>query len=121
YALMQVELERQVQNQKLSVYAGFAGAIGSLFGKQTVAAKIAAVAQATINTYLGATATFAQTPGGIIIKSAAAASAVASGLKSIKEILKVKAPGGGGGSMPSASGLTSSGTNPVISSDGGLT
>ena len=118
YAMMQVALEKEVQRQKLSVISGFAGAIAGLFDENTIAAKVAAVAQATINTYLGATAAFAQTPGGIFIKSLAAGTAIATGLANLKQILKVKTKGGGGGGSIS----TPSGTpqvSPVISSDGG--
>lgn len=120
YAMIEVELERQVQRQKYQVVADFSSALAGLFGEQTGIAKAAAIAQATINTYLGATAAFAQTPGGIVIKSLAAAAAVAAGLANIRQIVKVKAPGGssGGGSVPSANQ-----TQPAearTTSDGGL-
>ena len=56
-AIYQAELE-----SKLGVYADFAGSIASLFGEQTAIGKAAAVAQATINTYLAATRALASYP-----------------------------------------------------------
>ncbi|MFA7673966.1 MAG: hypothetical protein WCY62_08980, partial [Clostridia bacterium] len=93
YAALQIQLETEVQRSKLQVYSDFAGAISTLFGENTIIAKAAAVAQAIINTYLGATAAFAQTPGGIIIKSLAAGTAIATGLASVKKILEVNTEG----------------------------
>jgi len=93
YSGLQIQLEQQTQDAKLAIYAGFAGQIANLLGQQTVAGKIAAIAQTAINTYLGAQAAFAQTPGGIGIKSAAAALAVATGLANIRKILAVDTSG----------------------------
>ncbi|MFA7361924.1 MAG: hypothetical protein WC139_12905, partial [Candidatus Kapaibacterium sp.] len=90
YANYQIALEDQVQRSKFQIVSDFAGSIAGLLGEQTALGKIAAVAQATINTYLGATAAFAQTPGGIIIKSLAAATAVAQGILSVKKIKNTK-------------------------------
>lgn len=89
YSNAQIELVRAEQRAKYSIYAGFAGAVSDLLGENTKVGKIAAIAQATINTYLGATAAFSQTPGGIIIKSLAASTAIASGLASVKKIMSV--------------------------------
>jgi hypothetical protein len=97
-------LAEEEKNAKLSIYGDFAGSLAGLFGENTKVGKIAAVAQATINTYLGATAAFAQTPGGIVIKSIADAAAVVSGIASVRKILAVKSglPGDSGGSAPTA-------------------
>lgn len=89
YSNAQIELVRAEQRAKMSIYAGFAGAVSNLLGENTKVGKAAAIAQATINTYLGATAAFSQTPGGIVIKSLAAATAIASGLASVKKIMSV--------------------------------
>ena len=89
YANAKIELVKAEQRAKMSIYANFAGSVADLLGENTKVGKIAAIAQATINTYLGATAAFAQTPGGVIIKSLAAATAVASGLASVKKIISV--------------------------------
>jgi len=93
YAQLRIDLEDDVQRAKWKVLSDFSGAISQLFGQNTIAAKIAAIAQATINTYLGATAAFAQTPGGILIKSLAAAAAVAQGIASVMKIRSVSTGG----------------------------
>lgn len=134
YAQLRINLEEEVQRSKYEAMSSIIGDIGSLFEENTVIAKLAAVAQATINTYLGATAAFAQTPGGIFIKSLAAGAAIAMGLKSVGKILAVNpksasAPSAGGyssGPMTVGSGLSggvTSGTGmPVYGAarDGGL-
>jgi hypothetical protein len=108
YAAYAKNLAREEQSSKLAIYGDFAGSLASLFGENTKVARIAAVAQATINTYLGATAAFTYTTGGIITRSLAAGAAIATGLASVKKILSVKSglPGDSGGSstsVPSAS------------------
>jgi hypothetical protein len=56
--------------------------------------KAANIATAIIDTYRGAQSAFAQTPGGVIIKSIAAAAAVAAGLVNIKRIESTRYNGG---------------------------
>mgnify|MGYP001561259060 CR=1 FL=1 len=105
YANYQKILDNEVATAKLQVAGNIAGNLAELFGEQTRIGKLAAVAQATINTYLGATAAFAQTPGGIIIKSIAAGAAIIAGIKSVKKILSVKSglpKDSSGGAVPSA-------------------
>jgi hypothetical protein len=122
YAAYNKVLAREEQAAKLAIYSDFAGSLASLFGNNTKIGRIASVAQATINTYLGATAAFAQTPGGIVIKSAAAAAAIVQGLASVKKILSTKSglpgdSGGGGGSTASVSAgvpSTASAPNPTM-------
>lgn len=87
FANYQKMLDKEVQQAKLAVYGDFAGSIATLFGEQSKVGKAAAIAQATINTYLGATAAFAQTPGGIFIKTLAATSATLLGLANVKKIV----------------------------------
>jgi len=115
YAAYNKALAREEQAAKLAIYSDFAGSLASLFGNNTKIGRIASVAQATINTYLGATAAFAQTPGGIVIKSAAAASAIIQGLASVKKILSTKSglPGdsGGGSGAVSAPSVSAGVTN----------
>ena len=88
----------------LGVAASAFDAISELAGESSAAGKAAAVASATINTYLGASSAYAQTPGGPIIKGVAAGVAVLAGLMQVKKILAVKVPGdkggGGGGTLP---------------------
>lgn len=89
------------------------GALSDLIGKETAAGKALAVAQATINTWLGATEVLRAKsvlpePIGTISKIVNVAAIVASGIKSVKSILSTRVPGGGGGggtspSLPSVS------------------
>lgn len=84
---------------------GLAG-VSALINQNSKAGKLAAIAMATIDTWRGAQAAFAQTPGGIVAKAIAAASAGAIGLANVLKIKNTKIPGGGGdggGSTGSAS------------------
>jgi hypothetical protein len=82
--------------------------------KQFAINKALSLAQALQNTYLGATAAFAQTPGGIGIKIAAASIATAAGLANVLRIARSKfEPSGGGG------GDTGGGGAPSIGNGGG--
>ena len=85
--------------------AGSLGAVSNLIGKESAAGKALAVAQATISTYSAAAAALAPPPvgAGPILGPIAAGIAVATGLKSVSDIMKTKLPGGdvGGGSLPS--------------------
>jgi hypothetical protein len=90
YDQLDMQLEREKQMAKLGIAASFSSQLADLFGENTKLGKAAAVAATAINTYQGAMAAFAQTPGGIVIKSAAAALATATGIKAISDILKVK-------------------------------
>jgi len=93
--------------QKLQLAADTANALGALsdvLGKQTVAGKALAVAQALINTYQGISRGVAMgMPWGIPSIIAAAAT----GFKAVKDILKTKIPGqgDGGGTAPSISSV----------------
>lgn len=79
---------------ELGTYENLMGSMSSLFEENTLAYKTTATAQALINTYLGATAAFTQTPGEIWVKTAAAAAAIATGLANVMAIWKtdVKSP-----------------------------
>jgi membrane protein involved in colicin uptake len=81
--------------------------IADLFGKQTAVGKTAAVASATIETFLSAQKAYTATVGipivGPVLAPINAGLAIAAGFKNIKSILAVPTPdGGGGGSVPSA-------------------
>ena len=103
--------------------------VAKAIGEHTVAGKAAAIAATTIDTFMSATAAFASLAKipvvGVPLGIAAAAAAVAAGLKNVKSILAVKTPavpggssepgfidipspggGGGGGSMPSLGNIT---------------
>jgi hypothetical protein len=105
-----IRMERAVAETKLAIIGDALGAVADMAGRETVAGKALAVAQATINTYLGATKALATYPppfGAI-----AAGVTIAAGMLQVKSILSTKLPssprpgggstGGGGGSAPSA-------------------
>lgn len=106
--------EAEYQNKKTLTEAGAAllGAVADLVGKQTAAGKVLAIAQATINTFLGATEvlrapTLLPEPLGTIVKIANVATVIATGLSAIKNIVKTQVPGGsGGGNVPSISAVS---------------
>lgn len=87
------------------------GALSDLVGKQTLAGKALGIAQATINTWIGATEVLRAKsvlpePFGTIAKIANVAAIVASGLSAIKNIAKTQVPGGGGGAGAAVGSLT---------------
>ena len=106
------EINLQEQQAKLQVIGDALGAVAQAVGENTVAGKALAVAQATINTYQGATLALATYPppfGAI-----AAGVVIAAGLLNVKKILSQKVPkppgtnlrgAGGGGSAPSATSV----------------
>lgn len=78
------------------------GALSELVGKQTAAGKALAIAQATINTWVGVTEVLRAEsvlpePFATIAKIANVAAIIASGLTAIKNIAKTPVPGGGAG------------------------
>jgi len=91
----------------LADYAQLLNQASELVGKNTVAGKTAAIAAATINTFLSASNAFnamSKVPPSPFVGIAAAGLATATGIKQIREIAKVQVPGvgsGGGGSVPS--------------------
>ena len=62
YAAKRVELQQKVAEANLNSIASLFGSMASILEENTKEQKIAASAQALINTYLGATSAFAQTP-----------------------------------------------------------
>lgn len=74
-------------NAELGMAGETAGQMSNLLGQESEAGKIFAVAQATINTYLGASKAIAQ---GGIWGVAQAAIVIAAGLKQVASIMKVK-------------------------------
>ena len=103
-----LEKEQKVKNAQ--AVSGILSGISELVGKQTAAGKVAAIAAATIDTFLAAQKAFrnAQDNPVSIIGPAypfiQAALAVAVGLKNVKAIISTPVPGGGGGggSIPSS-------------------
>jgi hypothetical protein len=88
--------ELDAERLKLVAIAGLLGQFAELAGEQSIFGKAAAVAQATINTYLGATAAYTNAlavPGiGLTLAPIAAGLAVAAGLKSVQKILFTEVP-----------------------------
>lgn len=91
------------QNQQAEI-ANILGNAMNVFGRQTIAGKSLAVANALINTYSGATDALRAkstlpSPFDVIAKVANVATVLATGFKSVKAINSVQIPGGGGGSF----------------------
>lgn len=83
------------------------GALGDVIGKQTAAGKALAIAQATINTFIGATEVLRSPsvlpePAATISKFVNVAAVIATGISAVKNIVKTQVPGASGGSVPSA-------------------
>ena len=99
-----IEETKQARIQAAEATAATLNNVAQLLGESTVAGKAAAVASATISTFLSAQKAYESTVGipivGPFLAPINAALAIAGGLKSIKSILSVQVPGGGGGSMP---------------------
>lgn len=89
YALMKEETQKKYYNAQLDMASQTAGQLVNLLGQESTAGKAFAVAQATINTYLGASKALAQ---GGFWGIAQAAIVIATGLKQVMSIVKVKEP-----------------------------
>ena len=98
------ENEAIAKEQLLNGLNGVLQNASNLFAKETAVGKSIAVASTTIATYQSATQAYKSLagigPNGPVLGAVAAGVAIASGLKNVKEILKVKVPkaGSGGGS-----------------------
>jgi hypothetical protein len=125
------DTEVQIENQKLAqlqanlaAYAQLLNQAADLLGKNTVAGKAAAIAAATINTFISASnafATMSKVPPAPFVGIAAAGLATATGIKQIREIAKVQVPGvGGGGAVPAISAPSIAGSLPGISANAPL-
>lgn len=107
-----------LENAKLQAAADTFGNLASLLGENTAAGKAAAIAQATINTYMGVTAALsAQSvlpePFGTAAKIVSAGTILASGLMNVKKIVSTKVPSKAvGGIIPKlSSGVINNGAN----------
>ncbi|WP_312303883.1 hypothetical protein [Chryseobacterium sp.] len=103
YANKEKKIAEEKEIAKLSAFANVAGAMAGILGKQTVLAKTAAIAEATINTYVGASKALSQ--GGIwgIIQGAAI---IAAGVANVASIAGIDTGGisAGFSSIASAAG-----------------
>lgn len=93
-------------NEALQATSATLGQVADLFGRESAAGKAAAIAQATIDTYLSAQKAYTSTIGvpfvGPVLAPINAGLAIAAGIKNIKAITAVKVPndtGGGGGNL----------------------
>lgn len=95
------EKKKKARTDALESTASTLGNIADLFGRQTKAGKIAAIAETTISTYLAAQKAYSATIGipiaGPVLAPIAAGVAIAAGIKNIRAIQAVKVPEGGGG------------------------
>jgi len=80
------------ENAKLAATAAAAGELADILGKETAAGQLAAVAQATINTYLGASQVVADETLPSFLKPIMVAAIIASGLKQVAAINNVQQP-----------------------------
>jgi hypothetical protein len=99
------KIEKEEKLKAAEATAATLSGLSDLLGKETAAGKAAAVASATISTFLSAQKAYESTVGipivGPVLAPINAALAIAGGIKSVKSILAVKTPnGGGGGSAP---------------------
>lgn len=120
--------EAEAKRQNLAAVGGALSNFATLVGEQTGAGKAAAIAATLISTYQSAQDSYKSLAGipivGPALGAAAAAVAVASGLKQIQAIKSVKVPKsrgaeGGGGATPSASGFTAAAQAPSFNVIGG--
>jgi hypothetical protein len=127
-AKTRIDIERAATETKLAIVSNALGTIAQAVGEQTIAGKALAVAQATIDTYLGATKALATYPppfGAI-----AAGTVILAGLLNVRKIISTQVPkmpgasgGGGGGSMSTPSiqaPSVSSAQVPQLQSGGGI-
>ena len=103
----------------LDVASNIAGGLASILGENTKAGKIAATAQATIDTYKAANSAYASMAGipivGPALGAAAAAMAVVSGIMNVKKIWAVKEDQANNPSSSSSSAAAQSMVRPNIS------
>lgn len=108
--IKELELAEQIafESRKtlLTATGDLFNALGSIIGKQTAAGKVLGIAQATINTFIGATEVLRAKsvlpePAATISKLINVAAVIASGLGAVKSIIKTPVPGaaGGGGGL----------------------
>jgi hypothetical protein len=112
-AAARIEIEKAQQQAKLGVISAALGQISQAVGENTVAGKAFAIAQATIDTYAGATKAMATYPPPF--GQIAAGTVILAGLMNVKKIVSTQLPkppgtnlssSGGGASAPTISAPT---------------
>ena len=121
----QEKIENAYLNAKLSAYANMFGGIAQLLGENTAMGKAAAIAQATINTFLGVSQVWAAEsvlpePFATIAKGVNTGVVIASGLGAVKKITGISIPRAAeGGQIPRLrDGLINNGSNIIPLSNG---
>lgn len=121
HADVQLKIEEAKEQAKVQAFSAAFGDIAKLLGESTAAGKAAAIAQATINTYLGVTAVLSAKsvlpePAGSIAKIAQAGVILASGLQNVTKIASTKVPSrASGGAIPTLrSGVINNGANLAV-------
>jgi hypothetical protein len=112
-----IKLDQEERKTKIDSAVAIGNSLGQLsdlVGKQTAVGKGLAIAQATINTYLGASEVLRAKsvlpePIGTISKIINVAAIIATGIKSVKAIIGTKVPNAGGGGNGSISAPSSGG------------
>jgi hypothetical protein len=116
------QAEKQAKIATLNEIGSALGAFSELAGKETVAGKALAIAQATISAYTGIANVWGAPspypePYGTAIKIASTAAVAASAFANIKKIVSVKVPtknGGGGGAGTSGPSAPSTGASAPV-------
>jgi hypothetical protein len=107
YAKEETKLTELTTNQKLNLAADALGNLAKIAGEQSKVGKAAAIAQATISTFLGAQEAFTSLAGipvvGPALGALAAGAAIVSGIATVKQITATKTPGGSSGGSSSIS------------------
>jgi len=89
YAELEKQLDKATQQAKLETISQALSGVAALVGENTAAGKAIAIAQATIDTYVGANKALAQ---GGIFGAISAAGIIAGGLANVRTIAKTKIP-----------------------------
>lgn len=117
YRTMLAQMEADAKLQAGMQYANALSGISNIVGKESQAGKAVAIASTLVNTYLSAQLAYRSqltaTPDSPIRAAIAAGVAIATGLKNVAAIKKVKIPGGGGGGG-GFSGAAAAPTAPAI-------
>lgn len=119
------ELAKATKDGQIKAGIDTLSQLGEIMGEGSIAAKAAAIAQTTIDTYASATAAYKSVVGipfvGPALAPVAAGVAVAAGLMSIKKIVATKVPGegggGGGGGTPSVPSVPTFDPNAALASN----
>ncbi|MEO6721431.1 MAG: hypothetical protein ABIN67_13770, partial [Ferruginibacter sp.] len=115
------DITLQQKRDNINALGSLLGGASALIGKNTAVGKGLAIAEATVQTYLGATKALSASSGipivGTALGIANAALIVANGIKSVSTIVKTKVPGAsdGGGSIPTAN-ISGASSSPAMSS-----